>query len=296
MTINQLQYFMSLASRLNFRAVAEKYFITQPTLSRQIASLEEELNVKLFERSKHGVELTAAGKVLQEGLPSVYQELTSLLHETQEVAAMGAKHLTIAVQDDQVISKRLMDAIDQFREDEPNVHIRLDRSNLSDLYSGLVDQKIDFANVLDLDGHFMKEFQFVELSREPSCIAMQSSRAFRYKGEMTPHQANELLKEVKLCLITLDSYDSVGEPIQSARSNLKMEIPDSLCTIDSKFESMPLKVAAGLCVTISNSSHIMSLDPQVALVPVSGANEYRKGILYRLDNPNPALTKFLQYL
>ena len=65
MTINQLQYFMSLASRLNFRAVAERYFITQPTLSRQIASLEEELNVKLFERSKHGVELTAAGKVLQ---------------------------------------------------------------------------------------------------------------------------------------------------------------------------------------------------------------------------------------
>lgn len=296
MTINQLQYFMSLASRLNFRAVAEKYFITQPTLSRQIASLEEELNVKLFERSKHGVELTAAGKVLQEGLPSVYQELSSLLHETQEVSAMGAKHLTIAVQDDQVISSRLMDAIDQFREDEPNVHIRLDRSNLSDLYSGLVDQKIDFANVLDLDGHFMKEFQFVELSKEPSCIAMQSSCALRYKGEMTPQQADELLKEVKLCLITLDSYDSVGEPIQSARSNLGMEIPDAFCTIDSKFESMPLKVAAGLCVTISNSSHIMSLDPQVGLVPVIGANEYKKGILYRLDNPNPALTKFLQYL
>jgi DNA-binding transcriptional LysR family regulator len=296
MTLNQLQYFMSLASRLNFRAVAEKYFITQPTLSRQIASLEEELNVKLFERSKHGVELTAAGKVLQEGLPSVYQDLTSLLLETQEVSAMGAKHLTISVQDDQVLSDRIMDAINQFREDEPNVHIRLERASLSDLYTGLVDQKIDLANVLDLDGHLMKDFQFVELSKEASCIAMQSGCAFQYKGAMSPQQADELLKEVQLCLVTLDSYDSVGDPIQSARSNLGMEIPESFCTIDSKFESMPLKVAAGLCVTISNSSHIMSLDPQVSLVPVSGANEYRKGILYRLDNPNPALTKFLQYL
>ncbi len=296
MTLNQLQYFMSLASRLNFRAVAEKYFITQPTLSRQIASLEEELNVKLFERSKHGVELTAAGKVLQEGLPSVYQDLTSLLLETQEVSAMGAKHLTISVQDDQVLSDRIMDAINQFRADEPNVHIRLERASLSDLYTGLVDQKIDLANVLDLDGHLMKDFQFLELSKEASCIAMQSGCAFQYKGEISPQQADELLKEVQLCLVTLDSYDSVGDPIQSARSNLGMEIPESLCTIDSKFESMPLKVAAGLCVTISNSSHIMSLDPQVSLVPVSGANEYRKGILYRLDNPNPALTKFLQYL
>ena len=296
MTLNQLQYFMSLASRLNFRAVAERYFITQPTLSRQIASLEEELNVKLFERSKHGVELTTAGKVLQDGLPSIYQELTSLLHETQEVSAMGVKHLTIAIQDDQVISNRLMEAIAQFRQDEPNVHIRLDRSSLSDIYSGLLEQKIDIANVLDLDGHYMKEFEFKELSKEPSCLAMQKTRAMRFGQTILPKDADELLHEIKLCLITLDSYDSVGEPLQSARSNLHMEIPDECYSIDTKFESMPLKVAAGLCVTIANSTHIMKLDPDVCLLPVEGASEYRKGTLFRLDYTNPALSKFLQYL
>ena len=51
MTTQQMEYFLSLAQKLNFSAVAERFFISQPTLSRQISNMERELNVKLFTRS-----------------------------------------------------------------------------------------------------------------------------------------------------------------------------------------------------------------------------------------------------
>ena len=63
MTTQQMEYFLSLAQKLNFSAVAERFFISQPTLSRQISNMERELNVKLFTRSPK-LALTYAGDLL----------------------------------------------------------------------------------------------------------------------------------------------------------------------------------------------------------------------------------------
>ena len=62
--IRQLEYFLSLAERLNFRKAAEACFVSQPSLSAQIAQLEGLLGVTLFERDRRGVRLTAAGSAL----------------------------------------------------------------------------------------------------------------------------------------------------------------------------------------------------------------------------------------
>ena len=58
---NQLRNFIELAHALNFSSVAKQQFISQPALTNQISRLENELGVKLFHRTKHGVSLTYAG-------------------------------------------------------------------------------------------------------------------------------------------------------------------------------------------------------------------------------------------
>ena len=62
MTITQLKYVLSVAEYQNFTVAAEHSFVTQPTLSMQIQKLEDELETKIFNRSKKPIELTEVGK------------------------------------------------------------------------------------------------------------------------------------------------------------------------------------------------------------------------------------------
>ncbi len=62
MTITQLYYVLAVAEHKNFTKAAEKCFVTQPTLSMQIQKLEDQLDIKIFDRSKKPIELTEIGK------------------------------------------------------------------------------------------------------------------------------------------------------------------------------------------------------------------------------------------
>ncbi len=65
MNLIQIKYFLAVAECLNFTAAAARLFVSQQCVSKQVAKLEREIGVRLFERSTAKVALTDAGKLLQ---------------------------------------------------------------------------------------------------------------------------------------------------------------------------------------------------------------------------------------
>ena len=79
MELRVLNYFLTVAREENITRAAALLHITQPTLSRQLMQLEEELGVKLFHRSNHSIALTEQGMLLKRRA----QELVSLAEKTK---------------------------------------------------------------------------------------------------------------------------------------------------------------------------------------------------------------------
>lgn len=87
MELRHVKYFLTLAEELHFRRAAEKLFIAQPALTRQIKDLEQELGVVLFKRNKRNVSLTMVGRFLQQ---EGYQLLKRVEMIKSSIADLGS--------------------------------------------------------------------------------------------------------------------------------------------------------------------------------------------------------------
>jgi LysR family hydrogen peroxide-inducible transcriptional activator len=78
LTLRQLHYFVAVSENGSFRRAADQLGVTQPTLTAQIAVLEQGLGVQIFERSRAGTRLTAAGRELMPSARRVLEEAQGL--------------------------------------------------------------------------------------------------------------------------------------------------------------------------------------------------------------------------
>ena len=91
MTLNQLKYFQTVARLENVRAAAERLYVSQPSLSRSIDSLETELGVMLFERAGRGISLTKAGRLFLEYTDRILEECDVAVYKMKELSSSGGR-------------------------------------------------------------------------------------------------------------------------------------------------------------------------------------------------------------
>lgn len=128
MELRVLQYFLTIAREESFTKAAEQLHLTQPTLSRQIAQLEEELGVTLFHRSRHKVILTEDGLLLRRRA----EEMMSLAEKTKQDFAHREENLegSIAIGCGEFLATRVLtDCIAAFHEKFPHVRYELHSGN-----------------------------------------------------------------------------------------------------------------------------------------------------------------------
>jgi LysR family hydrogen peroxide-inducible transcriptional activator len=96
-SLRQLQYVVAVADTLSFRAAAARCHVAQPSLSAQLAQLEDALGVRLFERDRRRVLLTAAGAELVDRARRVLREADDLVEAARRARDPLSGRLTIGV-------------------------------------------------------------------------------------------------------------------------------------------------------------------------------------------------------
>ncbi|MCD8354608.1 MAG: LysR family transcriptional regulator [Clostridiales bacterium] len=142
MTLKQLNCFLTVAETLNFARAAEKLYTTQPSVTRSIKSLEEELGVTLFSRHSRKVELTPAGSYLQDELRHMSQELNAAIQNTQKIHNQFSNEIRIGVTDLMELPY-LPQTMQEFHEENPAISLQLHVKEFRELVQALIEEKLD---------------------------------------------------------------------------------------------------------------------------------------------------------
>jgi len=154
MDLKKLRYFIAVAEELHFNRAAQKLNMTQPPLSQQIQVLEEELGVKLLERTKRQVRLTTAGAIFLEEARNIVAHLERSIKMTQLASEGKIGNLSIGFVDS-AAGGMMVNVLKEYRERFPDVQLTLSEMTSAEQLKALHDGEIDvgFHRLLDPSKH-----------------------------------------------------------------------------------------------------------------------------------------------
>jgi LysR family carnitine catabolism transcriptional activator len=244
LTIQELEAFLEVAETLSFRQSAERCFVSQPALSRTIASAEAKLNARLFDRNTRRVQITSAGIELLPVAKRIVFELRDSLGYVSEFIAGRTGRFTIATVP-AVAASILPACMQTFLQRYPDVSISLQSVDASEVL-GMVAEGDAHLGVCSLPNHetatLNKTLEFTPLVQDELILIVSD------KDEL----ASE--KTVSWDVFARRPYIANG-PASSLRPLVQQALLDNNVVVTPRYESMNLcvtaaMVAAGLGVAV----------------------------------------------
>lgn len=263
MELNQLRYLVKLSEIQNFSKAAEALFITQPTLSQQINRLEEELGVKLFERTTRSVVLTEIGSSCAFYARAALESIDGMVSAAEnckrtENAELLIGILTVLPQVD------ITDVIAAFREKYPEIKTELLFGWSADLIELLLQKKLDIiiSNVYFEEMENKQEKLEIVPFLEDRLVVVASSKS-PYAGR----KSIELREFVHERFWVVDSNSSVKIAIERKIRESGYPMPEfKKC---HSMASVMKMVASNMGVSVISSNVAKEyLLPEVKIVPI----------------------------
>ena len=149
MTLLQMQYFVCVANHMNISSAAKELYVSQPSISRQLSLMENELGFKLFQR--HGqklVELTIPGELLYKELKILLHNVDDVIDRAQSLKSQNPYRLRIGFMQNMDTSKFLHGELKQFITENPTVKVDLYARSFEDIMKMFIEDKLDVVFLL----------------------------------------------------------------------------------------------------------------------------------------------------
>ncbi|MFI6393465.1 LysR family transcriptional regulator [Nonomuraea sp. NPDC050547] len=174
--------FLAVAEEGNLTRAAERLYVSQPALTKQIKSLETQLGLRLFTRSRAGMALTEAGRALRERAPGMLAACDQALRETKSAASVAARVLRVGFLAS-AANEATPDIVAAFGRLRPGWRVEMRQAAWSDPSAGLADGEVDAA-LLRLPFPGQEAMRHEVLLEEPRWVALPSSHPLAARAEI----------------------------------------------------------------------------------------------------------------
>lgn len=271
MKLQQLNYLMEIARHdFNVSATARRLDTSQPGISKQIAALEEELGVRVFERQGRQIlGLTQAGRAI---LPRVRR----ILQETRNVASIAAEHggsksgsLSIATTHTQA-RYTLPDVVERFREQFPEVSFHMELGAPVQIAEMALSRAVDLVIATEAP-HFFQGMVMMP------CYTWARSLIVPKSHQMADRKTLSIHELADYPIVTYSFGFTLGSPLQRAFSAAGIEPKLALTATDT--DVIKTYVRRGLGVGII-ASMAYEADKDDDLVHIDGSSLFDRSTTY----------------
>lgn len=173
----RIQTFLEVANCLSFSTAARNLYISQQAVTRQIASLEQELGLRLFYRTTRQVTLTPAGSLLRDSFSQINRQIQNDIRKARELNSSGKALLRVGFLSALSRKDIILPITDFLMRNCPELELDIRLLDFVVLRNQLLDQQLDFCITTSNDWRFwpgihttvlqQKQFQVVYSSRHP---------------------------------------------------------------------------------------------------------------------------------
>lgn len=197
MEMHQVRYFLAVCEELNFTRAAEKCHVAQPSLTRAIKQLEDELGGRLFHREHSGTQLTELGRAMKPYLLEVARQSAQAKDAAVAYASLKRTPLKLGIMCT-IGPGNLVGLISGIDDDHPDIELQIADSDAATLYKRLIDGEIEaaigcFPEAADERLHLMPLFReqfMIALAKRHPLASRNAIRAADLDGERYLNRAN----------------------------------------------------------------------------------------------------------
>lgn len=147
MELRVLRYFLEAAREGNITRAAQRLHVSQPTMSKQIKELENELDTKLFIRSNYSIKLTEAGMLLRERAEDIIDLVDKTEAEFKSLDNINSGDIYVGTAESESV-KYFAQAVKSLQNNYPNIRCNIYSGNMEDVCERLDKGLLDFAIVM----------------------------------------------------------------------------------------------------------------------------------------------------
>ncbi|WP_411682177.1 LysR family transcriptional regulator [Clostridium thailandense] len=256
-TITQIEYFIAAAKYLNFTEAARNLYVSQSSLSKQIAMIEEEVGVQLFIRTNRDVSLTLAGQVLFKELSGIPEHISIAIEKSRQYNLMENGTIRIGCLEAMDTSTFLPAIIKKFKQTYPNVNLVLERHSFKLLRERIINGTLDIIFTLSFESDDSLGIDSETLYHGNGYIIMEASNPLANKDNLT-------IKDLKNESFVTLSRDETPRGYDGIISLCKKHgfIPKIVKQLPNT-ESLLLCVESGLGVALLDSSARINNNPNL---------------------------------